>query len=535
VEDALRYDYIVVGGGSSGCAAAYRLVKGHGARVLLIEAGPGDSDRFIHMPAGFTRFLTRPCDYLTPHRSPPQPSLGGRSVVVEQANVLGGGSSVNAMTYTRGTRSDYDRWNEALGGNAGWGWDDLLPHFVNQESNQRLGPPNHGVDGPLKVSDMHHPPSEISRSFILTLQKLGFGYRDDINCGEEGGVTYIQSTTYRGRRCSAAEAFIRPIRSDPRLTIRLGARALRVLLDGKRAIGIEYSVQGRVERAYARDETILTAGSFVTPKILMLSGIGAADTLRQHGIDVASDVPGVGRNLQDHNDVRVPVHTTGNFGYSGEDRGWRMLRNGLQYLLFNSGPVCSTGSEVTAFFKPDGKGEPTIQLYCMPVLYAPPGHRGPMPNGATLIANLVRPRSRGSVSIRSANPADPPIVNPNWLSHPDDVKELREGLKFLGVVANSEPFSRKLVSEKVPLQNASDAELDEYCRQNTATNWHPVGTCRMGNDLDPGAVVDTKLRVRGIDGLRVFDGSVMPDIVSANTNAPIMAIADRGVALMMGS
>lgn len=529
------FDFVVVGGGSAGCVTAARLVQDFGAHVLLLEAGVPDRDPLIHMPAGFSKILSRPGKHLVSYTSEPQPSLDSRAVVIEQASVLGGGSSVNAMTYTRGTRADYDGWNAALGGNAGWGWDDLLPHFIRQEGNQRLGLPLHGTDGPLKVSDAHHPPTDASRAFLLTLQAMGLVYSADINSGDERGATYIQSTTYRGRRCSAAQAFIAPLRGDPRLTIKYRANATRILIEGKRAVGVEYSIGGKVERAMARSEVVLTAGALISPKLLMLSGIGPAGMLKQHGIDVVVDLPGVGSNLQDHNDARLPVSTTRNFAYTGEDRGMRMLINGLQYMLFRSGPVCSTGSEVTAFHNPvDPGADPTIQFYCMGVIYPGPEHKGPPPSGVTLIANLIAPKSRGRVGLRSSNPSDPPLIEPNWLSDPSDVTALVGGVKLLLEAARTAPFSHMVSEVLAPAPDTrSDEALAAFCRSVTATNWHPAGTCRMGRDDDETAVLNASLQVRGIDGLRVFDCSMMPKIISANTNAPIMAIADRGVDLMM--
>ncbi len=533
-----KFDYIVVGGGSSGCVTAARLVRDFDAKVLLLEAGASGDSPLIQMPAGFSRLLSRPNPHLISYVSTPQASLDARTVTIEQANVLGGGSSVNAMTYTRGTRADYDGWNASLAGAGGWSWDDLLPHFIKQEGNQRLGLPSHGTDGPLRVSDAHHPTTEASRAFLLSLQAMGLPYAQDINAGDERGSTYIQSTTYRGRRCSAAAAFIAPLLNDARLTIAFRSRVRRIIFSAERAIGVEYVTAGEnsTKQAFASGEIILTAGALISPKLLMLSGVGPSAELRKHGIDVVADLSGVGRNLQDHNDARMPVCTNGNFGYSGEDRGLRALLNGLQYLLFRSGPVCSTGSEVTAFHNPLQPGaNPTIQFYCMGVIYPSATHRGKPPVGVTLIANLVAPKSRGRVTLRSANPADPPVIEPNWLSEPEDVASLVAGVKFLLKITQTPPFSRLVrdVIAPVPADRASDEKLAQFCRSVTQTNWHPAGTCRMGHDSDPESVLDPQLRVRGVQGLRVFDCSMMPRIISANTNAPIMAIADRGVELMM--
>jgi choline dehydrogenase len=535
-DQAMKYDYIVVGGGSAGCVTAARLVADFGANVLLLESGSRDWHPLIHMPSGFVKMLLDPDRFMVGHESLPQSALGGRTVNVLQANVLGGGSSVNAMTYTRGTRGDYDRWDKAIG-DLGWGWADILPHFIRQEGNQRLGTPLHGVHGPLKVSDAHHPPTDISRAFLLTLQAMGLPFTPDVNSGDERGATYIQSTTFRGRRCSSAKAFIEPLAHNKRLSVKFNSPALRIVIEGGRAIGVEYADVGRGRTlAPARCEIILTAGAFISPKLLMLSGIGPAPELRKHGIRVLVDLPGVGQNMQDHNDASLVVETKGNHGYSGEDRGLRMLRNGLQYLLFNSGPVTSTGSEVTAFLNPQSLGsDPTIQFYCLPKILPMLGGSVPPP-GATLIANLIAPKSRGSIRLRSADPRDRPIVDPGWLTRQEDVSTLIAGVRFLLELTRTSPFAEKVARVAAPDPEChTNEQLERYIRQVTGTNWHPVGSCRMGTDEDPTSVLDPELRVRGVKGLRVFDGSMMPGIISANTNAPIMAIADRGVSLMMGT
>ena len=533
---AITYDYIVVGGGSAGCVTAARLVAEYGANVLLLESGSQDRHPLIHMPSGFVRMLLSPEEFMVGHESLPQSALGGRTVNVLQANVLGGGSSVNAMTYTRGTSHDYDRWDKMIGG-LGWGWADILPHFIRQEGNQRLGAPLHGVHGPLKVSDAHHPPTDISRAFLLTLQEMGLPFTPDVNGGDERGATFIQSTTFRGRRCSSAKAFIEPLTHDKRLTIKFNSPALRIITEGGRASGVEYAdAGGGRATAAARCEILLTAGAFISPKLLMLSGIGPAAELRKLGIDVLVDLAGVGQNMQDHNDASLIVETKDNYGYSGEDRGLRLFKNGLQYLLFKSGPVTSTGSEVTAFLNPLSlDSDPTIQFYCVPKILQMPG-AGVCPSGATLMANLVAPMSRGCMRLRSADPRDPPIVDPGWLTCRKDITMLVAGVRFLLKLTRTSPFAEKVLRVVSPdPEGQTDEQLEQYIRQVTGTNWHPVGSCRMGADDDPMAVLDPELRVRGVEGLRVFDGSMMPGIISANTNAPIMAIADRGVSLMMGT
>jgi choline dehydrogenase len=531
-----RYDYIVVGGGSAGCVAAARLVKEFGARVLLLEAGPLDAHRLIEMPAGFVKLLFRPSPFVTVYESEAQPSLGGRSVSIMQGHVLGGGSSVNAMTYTRGVPADYAKWNEATGG-AGWEWDSLLPYFRKQEGNQRLNNAAHGVDGPLKVSDAHHPICDASRAFLHTLQGMGVAFISDVNGGSQEGVSLVQSTTYKGKRWSAARAFIDPIRTDRRLTLKCNRPAARLLFDGGKVVGVEY-VEGKgrsVEKAYANNDVVLTAGAYASPKLLMLSGIGPAEHLAKLRIDVRVNLSGVGQNMQDHHSVSLIARTNGAYGYFGEDRGPRMLKNGLQYLLFGSGPVASTSSEVMAFVKTkDAGAETNLQLYCAPVMVPTPLLMPPKANGITLIANLVTPNSRGSMHLRSSDPALLPIIEPNYFADPRDLRALVDGVRYLREIIDAAPMNRLVDQTLGPAPEIkTDDDLGNYCKAVTTTNFHPVGSCRMGLDSDPTAVLTPKLKVQGVEGVRVFDASMMPSIISANTNAAVMAVADRAVDLMM--
>ena len=372
-----------------------RLVQEFGARVLLLEAGPPDNHRLIDMPAGFIKLLFRPSPFVTVYVSEPQTSLNGRTLQITQGHVLGGGSSVNAMTYTRGVPADYKRWDEVTGG-AGWDWASLLPYFRKQEGNQRLNTQAHGIQGPLKVSDAHHPICDASRAFLHTLQELGVAYVSDVNGGSQEGVSLVQSTTYKGRRCSAARAFIDPIRGDPHLTLKCKTLVTRVLFEGEHAIGVEFvEAKGRaIKRVYANNEIVLTAGAYASPKLLMLSGIGPAAHLAERGIGTRVHLPGVGQNMQDHNSVSLVARTRSACGYFGEDRGLRMLKNGLQYLWFGSGPVASTSSEVMAFVRtPEAGTQPNLQLYCAPVMVPTPLLSPPSTHGITLLANLVAPQS----------------------------------------------------------------------------------------------------------------------------------------------
>ena len=334
----------------------------------------------------------------------------------------------------------------------------MLFYFRKQEGNQRLNNEAHGVDGPLKVSDAHHPICDASRAFLHTLQGLGVTYISDVNGGSQEGVSLVQSTTYKGRRCSAVRAFIGPIRADRRLTLKCTALATRLLFDGSRAVGVEY-VEGKgrsVEKAYANNDVVLSAGAYASPKLLMLSGIGPAEHLAKLGIEVRMNLPGVGQNMQDHHSVSLVARTNGAYGYFGEDRGWRMLKNGLQYLLFGSGPVASTSSEVMAFVKTKDAGpEPNLQLYCAPVMLPTPLLMPPDANGITLIANLVAPLSRGSMRLRSSDPAAPPVIEPNYFGDPRDLQALIEGVRYLRTIVDAAPINGLVEQTLDPIRISS--------------------------------------------------------------------------------
>ncbi|RFU49758.1 GMC family oxidoreductase [Paraburkholderia sp. DHOC27] len=534
-----HFDFIVVGAGAAGCLTAGRLVRDHGARVLLVEAGERDRNPLIHMPAGFVKLLTNR-DYMTFHRSAEHAHLNGRQPSIPQGKVLGGGSSVNAMVYIRGQARDYDDW-VSMTGDESWRYQRLLPHFKRLEGNSTFNNAAHGVHGPLKVSDGANL-SDVSRAFVLAAQGTGLPYNPDFNSGTQMGTGFYQTTTWQGRRCSGVDAFLAPLMDNPLLTIRTGAQVSRILIENNVAKGIEIQ-NGSLREQVFGDQIILTAGALVTPKLLMLSGIGNASALSALNIPVTLDLPGVGENLQDHHEVPVVAFCTGRQGYFGQDRGWNQIRNGLQYLAFHNGPVASNAVEAGAFFNPDdASGAPSIQMFCLPTVYLDPDVTSTKATyGFTLNSCVMRPKSRGRVTLQTADPNATPIVFPNYLDHPDDMRLSIAGLRRAAQIMRADPIAAMVERIVLPDEaavtshsSASDAALAEHCRRTVKTVYHPAGTARMGADNDPMAVLRTDMTVRGISGLRVFDTSAWPTIISGNTVATTYAVADRGVALMMG-
>lgn len=534
------YDFIIAGGGSSGCVAATRLVRDFGYRVLLIERGPAKTAAIMRMPAGYMKYLARD-DFLEMHQTVPQSRLGGRAPIVPQAKVLGGGSAVNAMVYMRGQREDYDGWEAYLGEGSGWSYADVLPHFKALERNTKFNNAYHGIDGELLVSD---PGSlcDTTQDFILAAQELGQLYNHDFNGEQQSGVGVMQHTMGRaakGRmvRCDTASAFLSQVVNDPRLTVVTDALVTRVLIDKGHAVGVEYHHNGHTVRAFADGEVLVAAGTYNTAKLLMLSGLGPADHLREYGVDVIADLPGVGANLQDHHEVPIIASTHRPSGYFGQDKGWRMVLNGLQYVLFGTGPVTTTGIESCLFYDPDGGERPSIQLYCAPIVYLDRDVSSAKPTyGVTLTSCLLRPKARGSVRLRSANPADKPVVDANFFGHPDDLRLTVASLRFARQLLAAKPIGEKIAEELLPGTGVdSDDELAAYCGRTVKTNYHPSGSVRMGPDDDPMAVLDSRMRVRGIARLRVIDCSAIPFIPSANTNAAAIMLGRRAAEFVASS
>ncbi|MEM7694205.1 MAG: GMC family oxidoreductase N-terminal domain-containing protein [Pseudomonadota bacterium] len=530
------FDHIVIGGGSAGAAVAARLAKA-GAKTLLLEAGHGHHHPLLDMPPGIFKMING-SKFMRYHRTEPQKHLDGRVHDIPQGHVLGGGSSVNAQVYMRGRPSDYDAWNDLLRGNndgVGWGFEDVLPHFRAQEGNNRLANDRHGTNGPVLVSDPGHV-DDLSRWFIQAVQALGEPFNTDFNGPTQRGVGLYQFTNRAGRRSSSAYAFLEPLKRSPNLTVRLHAEVGRIVIENARAVGVEYNDTDGRHTVRASGEVVLAAGALVTPKLLMLSGIGPEDALRRHGIAVTHAAPGVGENLIDHPEVPITAFANGPYGYFRQGEGWRMLRNGLQFKLFGSGPVTSAGVEAGAFVNPsDPDAPPTIQAFCVPIVYLDRDALSEVKDdyGLTVTTVVVKPKSRGTVRLASADPAAMPLVSPNLLKDEDDMAEMIRGQRFFRRAFATHPLKERIREIVIPSAD-DDATLRAHCKRFVKTNYHPAGTARMGADGDPMAVLDARLRVRGVDGLRVCDMSAVPDIVAGNTNALAMMLGDRCAAFMLG-
>ncbi len=524
-----EYDYIIAGGGSAGCVLAARLSEDSGSRVLLIESGQRDTDKYIHIPATFFKVLEKGRDALF-YASEPEHGLNGRPSIVPQGHVIGGGSSVNAMVYIRGSRSDYDTWSQM--GCRNWDYDKVLPVFRALENNQRLAGDYHGADGELTVSDraFGHP---LSWAFIRAAQEAGLPFNDDFNGSKQEGVGFYQTTTSRGRRHSSAAAFLRKAEGRANLTIRTATRVHRVVFDGKRASGVQFE-DGTIVKA-AR-EVILTAGALATPKILQLSGIGPAAHLQSHGVEVVADLPGVGANFQDHLEATVQCEVKDPISMFGEDKGIRAARHMLQYMLTKTGLLTSTVVESGGFADTAGTGEPDIQFHVLPAFNGFAERPTEAGHGISIGPCVLRPQSRGTIRLRSANPADSALFVSNSLAEAADVETLVRGVQ-LAIRISEAPTLARLVKRRVlpkpGLENDADA-LRDYVRSIAKTVFHPSGTAKMAPATDPMGVVSEDLKVRGVEGLRVADASIMPRLVSGNTNAPTMMIAERASRFILG-
>ena len=523
------YDYVVVGAGSAGCVVATRLVEA-GRSVLLLEAGPRDDSLFVRMPGATFRLIGSARTWL--YETEPQPAANGRKMVVPQGRTLGGGSSVNGMVYIRGNPADYDGWRDA--GCPGWGWADVLPVFKRTERNARLAGPLHGTDGPLAVGDatLRHP---LSRAFVQAGQEIGLPHNEDFNGPSQEGVGFYQTTIAGGVRASTPASYLARVRGRPGLEILTDRLVTRVVVENGQAVGIAFrNTDGTEGAARVREEVILSAGTLATPKILMLSGIGPAAHLAACGVEVVRDLAGVGANFHDHLGVSVYGRTRRPISLLGQDRGVRAARHALQWLLFRNGLLSSNVIESGGFADTDGDGRVDVQFHVIPTLTGdvdrppPPGH------GLSINTCVLRPRSRGTVRLRGADPAAPIRFDGRFLSDAADIATLKRGVALARRILRAPALKRLIESEILPsaADEIDDAALEAHVRAIAKTVYHPVGTCRMGSD--DGAVVDPQLRVRSLDRLRIADASIMPAITSGNTNAPAIMIGERCADFILG-
>lgn len=529
---AEAYDYIIVGGGSSGCVLANRLSEDPDCRVLLIEAGGRDSNPYIHMPVGFAKMTTGPLTWGL--ITVPQKHANNREIAYAQGRVIGGGSSINAEIYTRGHPSDYDRWADEEGA-PGWSFRDVQPYFLRAEGNDTFAGAWHNAEGPLGVSNVAAP-QKMSQVFVQACQQYGMSYNPDFNGPEQAGTSIYQTTIRNARRCSAAVAYLKPIKDRKNLTVRTDCQVSRIAIDKGRATGVRYWSNGAEVAITAEREVLVASGAIGTPKLMMLSGVGPADHLKSLGITVQADVPGVGQNLTDHYGIDIVYELSGPYSLDKYNKPHWMAWAGLQYFFFKSGPVASNVVEGGAFWYSDKTlSRPDLQFHFLCGAGVEAGvPTVPSGSGLTLNSYTLRPKSRGSVRLRSANFTERPLVDPNFLAEPDDLKTSVEGVKISREVMHQPAFAKYMKSEHFPgTQVKSQADLEAYARQYGRTSYHPVGTCRMGSDAS--AVVDPQLRVKGVEGLRICDSSVMPSLIGSNTNAPTIMIGEKAADLIRGN
>ncbi len=532
-------DFIIIGAGSAGCVLANRLSADPAIQVVLLEAGGPDKFPLIRIPNAYGKLFRTPIDWGL--WSEEQEHLEGRKLYLPRGKTLGGSSSTNAMAYVRGNRADYDDW--AAAGNAGWDFESILPYFMRSEHNEQhdqLDEGYHGQDGPLNVTFAQKFQTPFARAFVDACGESGIPFTADYNGAKQTGAGFFQFTIKDQQRHSTAAAFLHPVMDRPNLRVITGAQVERILLDKDRAVGVAYRTTSGPAELRANKEVLLSAGAFHSPQLLLLSGIGDPDELAQHNIECKRPLPGVGKNLQDHLFYAVSATSGKRAGQNHVLQPWSQFVSLLRYLFVKSGPLTISPLEAVAFFNIDQMGERVDTEFHFASLHIGGDYNYDMydlrtypktPDGFTILPSLLRPKSRGYVGLRSDDPQDTPLIQPNFLSEEDDLVHLvKGGKRALEVLA--QPSFRPYLKEVImPQDSSSDDAIADHIRRSVETIYHPVGTCKMGNDEM--AVVDNELRVHGLEGLRVVDASIMPTIVSGNTNAPVIMIAEKAADLLM--